>query len=318
MGGQYRFLFGPVRSRRLGLSLGIDLVPFKVCTFDCPYCQVGATITKTLERGEYVPVSEVLGEFDDWLGHGGKADCLTLAGAGEPTLHSRFGEVLRELRKRCTTRRVLLSNGSLFHLQAVRDSAVHADVIKATLGAWDQPSFESVHHPCAGLEFDVFLAGLQAMRKGFAGEYWLEVFLVAGVNDSEADVERIAWLARGIAPDRIHLNTSVRPPQDAAVRAVTADRMRHLAGLFTPEAEVIAAGSERLASEGGETVAGDLAQRVVQLIRRHPCTLDEAASALGVEGGRLAAVVEPLVASGTVRLEWRDGSPYMVESKGLP
>ncbi len=312
MDGQYRFLFGPVRSRRLGRSLGIDLVPFKVCTFDCPYCQVGATVNKTLQRGEYVPVAEVLAEFDHWLAHDGQADSLTLAGAGEPTLHSRFGDVLREIGGRCSIRRVLLSNGSLFHVPEVRKAALYSDVVKATLGAWDSRSFEAVHHPCAGLAFDVFLEGLKAMRKAFGGEYWLEVFLVAGINDADGDVERIARLAGEIGPDRIHLNTAVRPPHDRAIQPVSEERMRALAGRFTPVAEVIGGRADAPGDAPGFLGQGELNDRLLALIRRHPCTAAEAASALGVDVGLVTAALESLVAGHAVRLEWRDGKPYLV------
>lgn len=312
MDSQYRFLFGPVRSRRLGRSLGIDLVPFKVCTFDCPYCQVGATVTRTLQRGEYVPVSDVLAEFDDWLSHGGQADCLTLAGAGEPTLHSRFGEVLCEIRRRCSIRKVLLSNGSLFHDPAVRASAVHAEVVKATLGAWDQESFEQVHHPCSGLSFDLFLAGLEAMRVEYSGEYWIEVFLVAGVNDADPAVRRIAEMAHGIRPDRIHLNTAVRPPHDTRVRAVPEERMRELAQWFTPVAEVVTSGAGARPAATSPTGMEDLHGRLLQLIRRHPCTAEEAAVALDVEPSRVVDALDALVAGNEIRVEWQAGKPYYV------
>jgi wyosine [tRNA(Phe)-imidazoG37] synthetase (radical SAM superfamily) len=312
MNGHYRHLFGPVRSRRLGRSLGIDLVPFKVCTFDCPYCQVGATTSKTIERREYVPVADVLAEFDRWLTHGGQADHLTLAGAGEPTLHARFGEVLAELAARTPIRRVLLSNGSLFHLPEVRSAARRADVVKGTLSAWDGASFKGVHHPHAGLDFETFLAGLEAMRAGFRGEFWLEVFLVAGMNDAQNQVQRIAALARGIRPDRIHLNTAVRPPRDTAVQAVTLERLTELARLFDPVAEVAL-------SRGGharpDTPPGDGAiveERLLAMVRRHPCTAADLAVALGVDMAAVERAGGRLVETGALRLEQRAGGAFLV------
>ena len=313
MDSQYRFLFGPVRSRRLGRSLGIDLVPFKVCTFDCPYCQVGATVTKTLQRAEYVPMAGVLSEFDDWLARDGRADCLTLAGAGEPTLHSRFGEVLCGIRRRCSIRRVLLSNGSLFQDPQVRAAALNADVVKATLGSWDQESFERVHHPCAGLAFDAFLAGLALMRREFSGEYWIEVFLIGGVNDGDEPVQRIADLVKGLRPDKVHLNTAVRPPWDAAVKPVSEERLRQVAEWFTPMAEVVAAGVGGQTQGGGvSAISGDLGGRLLQLIRRHPCSAEEAMVALGAEMDQVSKALEALMARKEIRLEWREGRPYFV------
>ena len=222
---EYQYLFGPVRSRRLGRSLGIDLLPAKTCTFDCPYCQVGRTTFQTVERREYVPVQAVLDEFDRWHAAGGRADYVTLAGSGEPTLHSRFGEILTALRQRAPIPRALLSNGSLFHLPEVRAAACAAEVVKGTLSAWDEESFRRVHRPHASLNFAQHLAGLRALRQELRGAYWIEVFVVPGVNDRPEDMARIAALARSIGPDRVHLNTAVRPPAESAVAPVSAEAL---------------------------------------------------------------------------------------------
>jgi wyosine [tRNA(Phe)-imidazoG37] synthetase (radical SAM superfamily) len=304
----YKHLFGPVRSRRLGRSLGLDLVPFKVCSFDCPYCQVGITTTKTLVRADYVPVEAVLAEFDRWMAVDGKADHLTLAGAGEPTLHLHFGEVLEALAARTSIKRVLLSNGSLFHRSEVRAAACKADIVKGTLAAWDDPSFKALHHPHPSLGFSTFFEGLKAMRGAFRGEFWLEVFLMAGVNDEPAQVARIAALAKEIGPDRIHLNTAVRPPQEGSVRAVSAAQMTDLAALFTPVAEISAsvpapaAGGLPLPNAAPLSEAGLLA-----LLQRHPCTAVDTAATLGADPGEVEGLLRKMVDRHLVREELRDG-----------
>lgn len=307
----YRYLFGPVRSRRLGRSLGLDLVPFKVCSFDCPYCQVGGTTTQTLDRAEYVPLAGVLAEFDHWLSADGNADHLTLAGAGEPTLHLRFGEILEALADRTAIPRVLLSNGSLFHLEEVRVAARRATIVKGTLAAWDQPSFEALHHPHPSLVFTTFLRGLQAMRAEFSGEYWLEVFLVAGVNDAPEQVARIAALAKAIRPDRIHLNTAVRPPQAADLRAVSVAQLATVANAFTPVAE-LSVSSPHPPATGGRPPreAGELEGMLLGLIQRHPCTAADIAISLGVDPCVVARLLAGMEGCGTVRAESRQGSLY--------
>ena len=313
MKGEYRHLFGPVRSRRLGRSLGIDLVPFKVCTFDCPYCQVGATTSKTVERREYVPVDDVLMEFDRWLVLDGQADHVTLAGAGEPTLHSRFGEVIDAIGQRVRIKRVLLSNGSLFHLPEVRAGAARADIVKGTLGAWDQASFEAVHRPHASLAFATFLAGLKAMRTEYTGEFWLEVFVVAGVNDAPGQMAGIANLARDIQPDRIHLNTAVRPPQDGTMEAVPAARLAELALLFEPVAEVSVASTAHAVPQGAAgTDAAALDSRVLALVQRHPCTVEDMAAALGCALSEARRTVERLTAGRLLREDRRAGTQFYV------
>lgn len=314
MKGEYRHLFGPVRSRRLGRSLGIDLVPFKVCTFDCPYCQVGATTSKTVDRREYAPVDEVLNEFDRWMVTDGQADHITLAGAGEPTLHSRFGEVIEEVGRRVRIRRVLLSNGSLFHLPDVRAAAARADVVKGTLGAWDQASFEAVHRPHASLAFATFFDGLKAMRAGFEGEFWLEVFVVPGINDAPVQMDRLADLAREVHPDRIHLNTAVRPPQDGSLKAVAPERLAELAVRFEPVAEVTASTGAAPAN-GAQGVRQDSAaldHRVLALVRRHPCTVDDLAVALSCGVPEAAQAVKRLTVERLLREDRRAGTRFYV------
>lgn len=310
MQGGYRFLFGPVRSRRLGRSLGIDLVPLKVCTYDCPYCQVGVTTTKTLDRREYVPVDEVLAEFDRWLSQDGLADCVTLAGGGEPTLHSRFGEVIDAIGARSGLRRILLSNGSLFSRSEVRAAAAKADVVKATLSAWDQASFEKAHHPHPSLRFDDFVEGLKAMRREYRGEYWLEVFAVPGINDSPEQMARIAAIALSIAPDRIHLNTAVRPAQDGHTLPVPSAKLEEFARLFTPMAEVIAIAPVQPQSQEGSLPQEALAERILSLVQRHPSTLADIVSVLGRPGAEVEAALAVLVARGSLRTERRDSRDY--------
>ncbi|MEI6562725.1 MAG: radical SAM protein [bacterium] len=303
MNGGYRFLFGPVRSRRLGRSLGIDLVPLKVCTYDCPYCQVGVTTLKTLERRDYVPVAEVLAEFDDWLARDGQADCVTLAGGGEPTLHLRFGEVIEAIGARCSLRRILLSNGSLFSDPEVRGSAARADVVKATLSAWDQVSFEQMHHPHPDLTFDAFLEGLKIFRTDFHGEYWLEVFVVSGLNDDPERIGRIAELARRIQPDRIHLNTAVRPARDSSVLPVSSARMDELARLFSPVAEVIGVATAGAPIPKGAMNQLERSGTILALLQRHPCTAVDISKTLGLSVAEVEQAIDSLSNLGRVRRE---------------
>ncbi len=312
MTGGYRFLFGPVRSRRLGRSLGIDLVPLKVCTYDCPYCQVGKTTDKTLQRREYVPVDGVLGEFDDWLIHDGQADCVTLAGGGEPTLHSRFGEVIEAIGARCSLRRILLSNGSLFSYPEVRAAAARAEVVKATLSAWDQASYEAVHHPHAALKFDVFAEGLKTFRREFSGEYWLEIFVVPGLNDQIEQMRRIADLAERIAPDRIHLNTAVRPAQDGTVKPVSGVFMEELARLFHPAGEVIGAAVAPAPSTSPSMTGDELTGRILGLIRRHPVTVTDLCATLGLKENEVEKAVTWLMERGVIRIEKSGSGDFYV------
>jgi wyosine [tRNA(Phe)-imidazoG37] synthetase (radical SAM superfamily) len=308
--GGYRYLFGPVLSRRLGRSLGVDLVPLKTCSFNCRFCQVGPTAETTMERREYAPVEAVLGEFEDWLKRDGSADFVTLSGSGEPTLHSRFGEVIQGV-KTGGKPVALLTNSSLMPVEAVRSDAAHADLVKVSLSAWDQESFEAINRPHPGCSLETVVEGLRAFRAVFRGKLWLEVFVLAGINDNTGAAARIAGLARTFAPDRIHLNTVARPPAETSARAAGAAVLQKMTRQFDPPAEVIAGfpGAEHQGVEADE-------ERVMALAARRPCTAADVADGLGIHRMTAIKILENLARSGRIDSTRRGGRVYYRISGG--
>ncbi|MFP4446889.1 MAG: radical SAM protein [Desulfosudaceae bacterium] len=260
----YRYLFGPVPSRRFGWSLGIDLLPAKTCSLDCLFCQLGRTSQKTIHRDSYVPLEAVYNELNHWLAAGGRADYLTLSGSGEPTLHTGFGEVLRHLENQPIPT-VLLTNGTLLDDPAVREAASRAKVVKASLSAWDQASFQWVNRPAPELTFDRLIEGQKRFRDQFTGELWIEVFLMLGINAMPDKVERIAAHVNAIGPDRVHLNTVVRPPAEEYAAPLSAERLAELTRLFTPTAEIIA----DLGPEATLDLQADM-DSILAMLRRRP------------------------------------------------
>ncbi|BBO91933.1 radical SAM protein [Desulfosarcina ovata] len=272
----YRYLFGPVPSRRFGRSLGIDLTPYKTCSLDCVFCQLGRTPQKTLDRKVYVPTANVIAEIDHWLQTDGNADYLTLSGSGEPTLHAEFGRVLAFLRDQPIPS-VLLTNGTLLNVPEVREAAALARVVKVSLSAWDQKSFEWVNRPHPQLAFKSFFDGLKQFRNSYDGQLWLEVFLLSGINAMAIDVEKIALLARQLKPDRIHLNTIARPPAENFAAAVSMDQMEVLASLFDPPAQIAAGFS----NERSETIKAN-EETILAMLKRRPCTIQHIQTAFGM------------------------------------
>ena len=280
---RFEYLFGPVPSRRFGLSLGIDLTPFKTCSLNCVFCQLGHTTDKTVKREEYVPMDAVLAELETWLNSGAKTDYITLSGSGEPTLHSRFGEVLQYIRQHTNIPGVLLTNASLLYLPEVRRAAAKAEIVKVSLSAWDDGSYQWINRPHPELKFSRLVEGMKTFRAQFNGQLWMEVFLIGGMNSIPADVSKIAALAREISPDRIHLNTSVRPPADDFVMAVPPQKMNALATLFDPHAEVIA----DFNSANNRNININ-AENLLTLLRRRPCTAEQMAQCFGMHLNELA------------------------------
>ncbi len=301
----YKHLFGPVPSRRLGRSLGVDLTPFKTCTLDCIFCQLGRTTNKTIERAEYVPTSAVEDELEAWLFEGGKADYITLAGSGEPTLNSRVGDILQFIRDRTSIPSALLSNGTLFSLPEVREAANRADLVKLSLSAWNQCSFENLNRPHTDLCFARMMEGYRTFRNGFKGKFWIEVFLVPGVNALRGDVEKIAELVEALNPDEVHLNTAVRPPAEEFALAMPQKEMESLAGLFRPMAKVIAEFSSHASVE--VMVNEDT---ILALLKRRPCTAQQIANVYGMHLNEVSKYLGKFLRTGKIQVEVRNSSRY--------
>ncbi len=211
-----KYIFGPVPSRRLGLSLGVDLVPFKVCSFDCVYCECGNTTVKTLERKEYVPADEVLKEFRNVLSKGLVADYITFSGFGEPTLNVKFGFTASEIKKLTAVKLALLTNASLFWDKTVREEVAFCDYVLPSLDSAIEETFRRINRPCEGLKIEDIIEGLKAFREEYPDKKMaIEVLFVEGFNNNERELLALKDAFDYINPHEIHLNTVVRPPAES-------------------------------------------------------------------------------------------------------
>ena len=303
----YRHLFGPVPSRRFGRSLGVDLSPLKTCNLDCVFCQLGGSPATAATRREYVPVQDVIAELEHWLAHDGQADFITLSGSGEPTLNTGFGEVLGFIREQTEIPALLMTNGTLLHLPEVRQAAALASVVKLSMGAWDLDSFARLNRPHVSLSFEDLVRGEQQFRAIFAGEIRLEVFVVEGINATPAAMRKIAARVATIAPDRVQLNTAVRPAAESGVTALSREQLDALALCFDPPAEVIASFDSSHTLKQAVT-----ADAVLAILRRRPCTARQLADASGGHINEILKVVASLEAGNQVSRDDREGERYVV------
>ncbi|RLB82665.1 MAG: radical SAM protein [Deltaproteobacteria bacterium] len=308
---KYRYIFGPVPSRRFGRSLGVDLLPLKTCSLDCVFCQLGRTREKSIERKEYVSTQEVIHELRQWLESGVETDVITLSGSGEPTLHSRFGEVLEYIRSNSSTPLVLLTNGTMLHLPEVRKSAALASIVKVSLSAWDQASYGWVNRPHDKLAFDKLVEGEVRFREEFEGQLFLEVFLVKGINSLPDDVKKIAAFARQIRPDRVQLNTAVRPPAESFVEPLSRQELEDLARLFDPPAEIIAefGGKRAHYMKANE-------EAILSMLRRRPCTAEEISEVFDMNLNEVSKYLTKLLNEGLIKPERRELLVYYRASSG--
>jgi len=298
------YIFGPVPSRRLGRSLGVDLVPFKTCTYDCIYCQLGRTTDKTVERRQWVPLEDVLAELKDKLAT--KPDYITLSGSGEPTLYSRIGELIDRIRSMTDIPVAVLTNGSLLWRREVRRGLMGAHLVIPSLDAADAETFAAVNRPHESIDFDRMLEGLIAFREEYRGQYWLEVFLLAGMTAVEEQVRKIAECAARIKPDRVQLNTATRPTAEDYAVMVDGVKMSELASFFDPPAEVIA--DYHGVHAQSDFVTGR--DSVLEMIQRRPCSLDDIAAGLGMHRNEVVKYVEQLDSQGLLDKRSSGGTLY--------
>lgn len=300
-------LFGPVPSRRLGRSLGVDPVPFKMCTFDCVYCQLGRTTALTTQREPYVSADTLIGELQAWLDAGGTADIITLSGSGEPTLNAEVGEVIAWLKRHAEIPVGVLTNGSLLWQDEVRRDVAQADLLIPSLDAARAPEFTRVNRPCPGLELPQIVEGLVAARRDCSGELWLEVMLVAGYNDSDEDLQALRETIERIDPGRVQINTVLRPPAEQDARPLSAEGLVLAQEALGAKAEIVAPlDGSALGEDGPQGTLDD----VRALLRRRPCTLADVAAGLGVHRNEAAKYVAKLAADDEISAVARDGQIY--------
>ncbi|MBC8157964.1 MAG: radical SAM protein, partial [Alphaproteobacteria bacterium] len=234
-----RNVFGPVPSRRLGRSLGIDLVPSKACSYDCIYCQLGQTTNKTVERREYVPMTDILMELEERLAVGADADYITLSGSGEPTLHSDIGDIIRTIRTMTDIPVAVLTNASLLGDADVRRDLAAADLVIPSLDAGDEEAFARVNQPHGSISYGAMIEGLSTFAREYKGQIWLEVLLLDGITATAQETGKIARQVKKIRTDRIQIGTVSRPPASDAALPPSAVLLEELAKLFEPTAEII-------------------------------------------------------------------------------
>jgi len=288
------YIFGPVPSRRLGRSLGVDLVPFKTCTYDCIYCQLGRTTNKTVQRKQWVPIDAVINQLKAKLDS--NPDYITLSGSGEPTLFSQLEELISRIKSITQIPIAVLTNGSLLWLPEVRDSLKPADLVIPSLDAGCNQMFQYVNRPHFDISFSKMLEGLVKFRDEYNGKYWLEVFLLAGVTTPEVEISRLKTCISAIQPDKVQVNTVTRPPSEGFAEPVPQKQLQTIAEKLYEKAEVIADYSNVHKQQDFSVRRED----VLTLLKRRPCSTEDIASGLGLHRNEVVKYVEELSSEGKI------------------
>lgn len=301
----YKHLFGPVPSRRLGMSLGIDLIPKKICSLDCVYCEVGKTTKLTLDRMEYVKFDKVIAELKQFMSNDIKIDYITFSGSGEPTLNTRIGDILNFIKKNYPeVKTAVLTNGTLLSDSKLRTELLQADVILPSLDAASQSSFEKINRSNSKLKIESYIQGLIDLRTEYKGNIWLEILLLKNYNHSNEELELLRKAILEIKPDRIQLNTLDRPGTLVGLLPLSKNELQKVVDDWhLPNVEIVAAAQERTSVE---SYSGDIETAILETIARRPCTLDDLHNFLGIHVNEINKYLGALEANNkieTVQLE---------------
>ena len=301
----FKYIFGPVPSRRLGMSLGVDLIPLKTCSLDCVYCEIGKTTNLTVERRAYVDKDDVIKELTAYFEKNPDPDYITFAGSGEPTLNTNIKSIInftKSLKDNISI--AVLTNGTLFHDKNVRESLLRADLVLPSLDAVTRKTLKKINRPHKDIQVDNYIQGLINFRQEFRSRIYLEVFILPGYNDNEEELTEMRKVIRRICPDEIHLNTLDRPGVLPNLRRATSEELNRIRTfLALSNVKIIASAKER---EDITSYRKDIDSAILETISRRPCTLDDLTMVLGLRASEINKYLGTLEESGrieTTRLE---------------
>ncbi|MBU2555649.1 MAG: radical SAM protein [Bacteroidetes bacterium] len=311
----YKHVFGPVPSRRLGMSLGIDLVPKKVCSLDCVYCEVGKTTLLTIERKEYALLKKIKEELNHYFNHHPDPDFITFSGSGEPTLNVFIGNTLEFIRQiKPDIPVAVLTNGTLLFDKQVRDAIMDAQVVLPSLDAATEEVFKRINRPQQELKIGPYIEGLVQFRREYQGKIWLEVMVLPGYNDTLDELNAIKKAILRIKPDTVQLNTLDRPGAVPDLRGATRAELQKILDLWQlPNVEIIAAAPER---ENIQSYRKDISEAIMETIVRRPCTLNDLEKVLGLHVNEINKYLDVLAADKKIEAVWQSrGLFYQISEK---
>jgi len=304
-----KFVFGPVPSRRLGKSLGVDPLPLKACNWNCVYCQLGRSVPLVHERREYFPREAILAEVEEALGRHrpGSIDWVTLVGSGETTLYTGIGWLIGRIKSLTAIPVAVITNGSLLHIPEVRRELLGADMVMPSFDAGSARLYRRINRPWPSLSYESLLEGLIAFRDEYRGRIWIEVMLIRGINDGEQALTEIADALRKVRPDRVHINLPSRPPAEPGVAPPGDADLKKAAAILGVQAELVQP------ARGGIdlSVYDDVVDAVIAILGRHPLREAELLRALeDWSPGKVEDALRQLSAGGRVQVVERNGERY--------
>ena len=296
----YKYIFGPVPSRRLGMSLGVDLVPKKVCSLNCVYCEVGKTTNLTLQRKEYVPIDIVKEELNHYFKNNPDPDYVTFSGSGEPTLNSRIGDVIDFIKHIKPNLPVaVLTNGTILYDTKVRQELVNADVVLPSLDAATDDVFKKINRPHKELKLKSYIEGLIRFREEFAKKIWLEVFILPGYNDNLEELLLLKKIIKKINPDEVQINTLDRPGTVDNLKGADYNELKDVLKIFSMQnVKIISSIPE---AKRRISYRRDIESAIFETIKRRPCTIEDLCIILNISEKELNKYLRILLNEGKIQ-----------------
>ena len=310
------FIFGPVPSRRLGLSLGINIVPFKTCSFNCIYCEVGKTTDLTVKRKSFYDVDEIKKDFVETVDKSGHIDFVTFSGSGEPTLNSDIGELIDFVKSFNKYKIAVLTNGSLMYKESVRKDLINADVVVPSLDAALSGVFKKVNLPHKDLEIDKIIDGLFKFKKEFKGQVWLEILFVEGVNDSEENLNALIEAVNRISPDIVQIGTVDRPPAYSSAHKVNDEKMMdiytYLSAHLKMKVDIIGSFNKE-----NDKFYDNIERSIIKMVNIRPCSKDELKSIFNLNDESIKETLDKLIGEEKIYTEEFQGKLFVVGNRSV-
>jgi wyosine [tRNA(Phe)-imidazoG37] synthetase (radical SAM superfamily) len=306
MATQRKYTFGPVPSRRLGLSLGVDIIPKKMCTLDCVYCEVGVTDKRGLARKEYFPAEEILSEVKEVIKEYPDLDHITISGSGEPTLNSRIGDIIRGIKQMTNVPVAVLTNGTLLDDPVVRRDLMDADVVSPSLDAISPGVFEKINRPNPKLRINNIIEGIRKFRQEYRGRIWMEILFVGGINDQDDEVQKMRQIIDEIKPEKVHINTVIRPPAYSNAKPTSEKRLKEIQKILGERSEIIGIFKETHRTQERNTDG----QAILGLLKRRAMTLDQMIVSLDMKKEEIVESLDQLLQGKFIKKYNYNGEEY--------
>ncbi|TLU81894.1 MAG: radical SAM protein [Chlorobium sp.] len=307
-----KYVFGPVSSKRLGQSLGVDLLPPKSCTWNCMYCQLGKTRKFVTDRQEFFPREDILEEIRESLKVNDRLDWITFVGSGETLLYKGIGWLITEVKKLTTIPVAVITNGSLLYLPEVREELFQADAVLPSLNAGSEVLYELIDRPASGLTFLQHKEGLKAFRREYKGRLWIEVMLLGGINDTDEALNDLVHVLEEIKPDMVHLVLPTRPAPEQEIRLPSDERLEKAIAILSQAAMVV----HPLKGNMDLRNTHDMLEAITGIVSRHPVQQSELHKAIAdcfpEEPKKTDDLMVEFFASGRFNRVEHHGEPYWV------